>query len=73
MEQQVLCKAKSIIDHSDHILTQEFSLMSTGRRHLTPVKKTNRSNSFIPAAVRLLNSVEAATEDCVQLCSCRLQ
>lgn len=33
---QVLHKAKSIIAHSDHVLTHRFVLMPSGRRYLTP-------------------------------------
>lgn len=59
---QVVRKARSIADMSDHILNYEFSLMPSGRRYLAPVRKTNRySNSFIPVAIRLLNSEGSST------------
>lgn len=55
-KKQVVRKAKRIIGHPDHILSQRFVLMPPGQRHYAPLRKTNRySNSFFPSAVTLLN------------------
>ena len=56
-EDQLVRKAKSIISHPHHPLSREFRVMPSGRRYLTPRGRTNRySNSFIPSAIRCLNS-----------------
>ena len=55
-KRRVLQKAVSIIN-SEHALSNEFTLMTSGRRYLPPHRKTNRySSSFIPSAIQLLNA-----------------
>lgn len=55
--QQILRKAMSILAVPDHALAGEFSLLPSGRRYALPACKTNRhSKSFIPYAIKLLNS-----------------
>ncbi len=50
-------KVKVIISPPLHALFLEFSLTPSGRHHHTPLRRTNRfSKSFIPSAIRLLNS-----------------
>ncbi len=53
-------KARQIMGHPDHILSQEFRLMPSGRRYLAPPRKTNRyASSFIPSAIKLLNAADS--------------
>lgn len=47
--------AKQIMSHPDHILTQEFCLMPSGRRHLPP----DTAIHFFPSAIRLLNAADS--------------
>lgn len=59
-KKRVLQKARQVMSHPDHVLSQEFCLMPSGRRYLSPPRKTNRyANSFIPSAIRLLNTVDS--------------
>lgn len=47
----------AIIGNQNHAFNDEFSLMPSRRCYLAPQRKTNRYvNSFIPPAIRLLNS-----------------
>lgn len=56
-EKQVAQKAKGIISQSDHVLSSEFTVMPSGRRYKVPLRRTNRySKSFVPSAIRLLNT-----------------
>lgn len=56
-ENQVKKKAKNILSQPDHVLSCQFTVMPSGRRYHVPLRKTNRySKSFIPSAIRLLNS-----------------
>ena len=49
-------KAKCIMSQPDHVLSEEFTLLPSGRRYLLIRARTVRySHSFIPAAIRLLN------------------
>ena len=41
-EQQILRHARSILTKKDHILNQEFTTLSSGRRLRCPICKTNR-------------------------------
>ena len=55
--QQILQKAESILNSPGHVLSHEFRLLPSGRRYALPALKTNRfSKSFIPSALKLLNS-----------------
>lgn len=55
---QILRKAASIPACLGRVLAVEFSLLPSGRRYALPAYKTNcHSKSFIPSAVRFLNSL----------------
>lgn len=55
---QILRKAASIPACLGRVLAVEFSLLPSGRRYALPACKTNcHSKSFIPSAVRFLNSL----------------
>ena len=50
-------KAKMIISQPDHIKSTEFLLLPSGRRYNVPRSKSNwYAKSFIPSAIKLLNS-----------------
>lgn len=54
---QVLGKAENILLDDSHPLYSEFHLLPSGSQYRTPLSKTNRfKNSFVPSAVKLLNS-----------------
>ncbi|KAJ0032067.1 hypothetical protein NQD34_002148 [Periophthalmus magnuspinnatus] len=56
-EERVLSKAKCLLAHPLHPLAPDFIMMPSGRRFYAPIRKTNRfSNSFVPSAIKLLNS-----------------
>lgn len=56
--QQISRKANAILASPEHVLNSEFSLLPSGRRYALPCGKTNRYlKSFIPTAIRLLNSL----------------
>ena len=56
-EDQLVRKAKTIISHPQHPLSYEFRVMPSGRRYVSPPGRSNRHlNSFIPSAIRSLNS-----------------
>lgn len=55
---RVVQKADRILSHPNHILSNDFKIMPSGRRYYVPARKTNRyANSFIPSAIRLLNEL----------------
>ena len=55
-DQQVLRKARSILDCTNHPLHSELVILSSGRRFRVPRFKSNRSkNSFVPCAITRLN------------------
>lgn len=55
-------KGKRDFGLNKHILAKEFSLMPSGRRYLTPLRRTNKcANSFISSAIRLLK-VKSSSE-----------
>ncbi len=57
-DQQTLWKAEHILSSPGHVLANEFSLLPSGRHYVSPFCKTNRFlKSFIPSAIRLLNSL----------------
>lgn len=50
-------KAQSILADPSHPLFSEFRLLPSGRRYILPRCRTNRfKNSFVPAAIGLLNN-----------------
>jgi len=52
-------KANQILNYSDHPLFGEFNLLPSGRRFRLPMLRTRRArDSFIPVAIRNLNSLE---------------
>lgn len=56
-KKRVLQKARQVMSCPDHVLSQEFCLMPSGRRYLAPPRKTNRyARSFIPSAITFLNA-----------------
>ena len=56
-EKSVLREAHKILDDPDHILNQELELLPSGRRFRMPNCRLKRyKNSFIPAAIKMLNS-----------------
>ena len=56
-DQQILRKTVRIFECHEHCLEPEFRLLPSGRRYVMPLCKGNRrSKSFIPCAIRLLNS-----------------
>ena len=56
-DKQLLRLGHSILKDPAHPLHPEFSLLPSGRRYLIPKFKTNRTRlSFIPQAIRILNS-----------------
>ena len=58
-EQQILRKARSILDNDSHVLYHMFDTLPSGRSFRCLSCKTNRKKlSFIPAAISLLNNVK---------------
>ena len=55
-KRQMLKRASSLLEVTDHPLRPEFELLPSGRRFRVPTTKTNRyKQSFVPAAIQLLN------------------
>jgi len=56
-QRQALGKAQNILSEVSHPLYYEFELLPSGSRYRMPLSKTNRfKNSFVPSAVKFLNS-----------------
>ena len=56
-DQQTLRKAHMIVADKNHALNELFELLPSGKRYRTPMCKTNRRrSSFIPSAIKLLNT-----------------
>ena len=56
-ESRALKKGRKIANDCDHILSEEFDLLPSGRRYRVPKARTLRvKNSFVPWAIALCNS-----------------
>ncbi|KAK0154998.1 C-type lectin domain family 6 member A [Merluccius polli] len=67
-EKSVLREAHKILDDPTHILNQELEFLPSGRRLRMPNCRLKRyKNSFIPAAIKMLNK-QKHTFKCVVIC-----
>ena len=56
-ESRALKKGRKIANDCDHILSEEFDLLPSGKRYRVPKARTLRlKNSFVPRAIALCNS-----------------
>ena len=57
-KKSLLRKGKSIVSDNSHPLSDCFQVLPSGRRFRVPLAKKKYAKTFVPSAIRILNSTK---------------